>query len=323
MKTKSAAVPAAVSAKAASPLKKKDSIAKRFWKTRFLFVLWLPALVYYIMFHYIPMYGISIAFFDYNAFTGWEGATWRGLYHFEVFFNSPDFWKLTRNTLVLGLQNLFYGFPITILFALLLNEIRNMKFKKVVQTVSYMPHFLSVVVVCGLFTSILDPISGAVNVVIKAFGGEAIKFTTEKEWYRPIYLISGLWQELGWGTIIYLAAISGVDPALYEAARLDGAGRWRQMWSITIPSIAPTVCTMLILRVGGIMGSSLEKALLLGNGPNSEYSEVLVTYVFNKGLGETNFSFSTAVSLWTQAINLILLLSANFISKKIADSSIF
>ena len=323
MKTKSAVGQVSAPAKVKAP-GKGDSIVKRFWKTRFLFLLWLPALVYFIMFKYVPMYGISIAFFDYNAFSGWEGASWRGLYHFEVFFKSPDFWKITRNTLALGLQNLLIGFPVTVLFALLLNEIRNAKFKKIVQTVSYMPHFLSVVVVCGLVTSLLDPVSGAVNLLIKMFGGNAIPFMTDVNWYRPVYLISALWQTIGWGTIVYLAAISGVDPALYEAARLDGAGRWRQMWSITLPAIAPTVATMLILRVGNIMDGSLEKTLLLANGINSEVSDVIVSYVYTKGLsGRQDFSFATAVGLFSNSINLVLLLVANTLSKKLADSSIF
>lgn len=325
MKTKSAVGQAVSPAAVNSPLKKKDSIVKRFWKTRFLFILWLPTLVYYILFKYVPMYGISIAFFDYNAFTGWEGATWRGLYHFETFFNSPDFWKLTRNTLVLGLQNLLIGFPTTVLFALLLNEIRNAKFKKIVQTVSYMPHFLSVVVVCSLFTSLLDYSSGAVNLIIEMFGGQKQHFNTSASWYRTVYLVTGLWSTIGWGTIVYLAAISGVDPALYEAARLDGAGRWRQMWSITLPAIAPTVSTMLILRVGHIMDGSLEKTLMLSNGPNSEVSDVIVSYVYTQGLSGSrqDFSFATAVGLYSNLINLALILTANTLSKKLANSSIF
>ena len=219
--------------------KRQESIWKRFWDTKFLFMLWLPALIYYLLFHYYPMWGISLAFFKYNSFLGLKGSQFIGFRNFQVFFESPDFIPYCWNTLVLGLQSLGISFPATILFALLLNEVRNMKFKKVVQTISYMPHFMSTVVIVSLITTLCDPTNGAINLIIKALGGKSIFFIMEKNWFRPLYLISGMWQGLGWGTIIYLAAISNVDPGLYEAARLDGAGRWRQMWNITLPPLLP------------------------------------------------------------------------------------
>ena len=303
---------------------KKESILKRFWKTRFLFALWVPALIYYIVFCYVPMWGISMAFYDYNLWKGWAGSEFVGFYNFEVFFKSPDFIQITRNTLALGLLGIFVMFPITVLFSLLLNEVRNLKFKKVVQTVSYMPHFLSTVVVCGLVTSLLDPTTGAVNAIIKACGGEAIYFMVKPEMYRSIYIISGIWQGLGWSTIVFLAAISGVDPTLYEAARLDGAGRWRQIWNITLPSIAPTTATMFILRVGNVMDSSLEKSLLLQRAITYETSQVIATYVYFKGLGSApDYGLSTAVGLFSSLTNLILLLSSNWICKKMTDQGIF
>ncbi len=307
----------------ASPLKKKDNIFKRFWRTRFLFLLFLPTLLYYILFHYVPMWGITFSLYEYDLFLGLEGSEWVGLKHFQTFFSSPDCWMITRNTLALGLQSLFISFPLTIVFALLLNEIRNLKFKKVVQTVSYMPHFLSVVVICGLISSLTDPQGGGINQIIELFGGEPIYFMIKKEWFRPIWLISELWATLGWGTIIYLAAISAVDPSLYEAARLDGASRFRQIVSITLPAIAPTVATMLILKVGAVMTGSMEKALLLGNMATYEVSEIISTYVYNKGLtGKMEFSYSTAVGLYSNVVNLVLLLVANYTSKKATETSI-
>ncbi len=302
----------------------KESILKRFWKTRFLFALWLPALIFYIVFHYVPMWGISMAFFDYDLWTGWEGSEFVGFYNFEIFFKSPDFWKITRNTLIIGFQNIFIAFPITVLFSLLLNEVRNLKFKKVVQTVSYMPHFLSTVVVCGMVSSLLDPTTGGINLIIKAFGGEPIYFMARADMFRGIYLISGIWQGLGWGTIVFLAAISGVDPSLYEAARLDGAGRWRQIWNITLPSIAPTTATMFILRVGHVMDAALEKTLLLQAPITYETSQVISTYIYTKGLGSApDYGMSTAVGLFSSLVNLTLLLSSNWVCKKLTDQGIF
>jgi len=317
-------------ASAAVPAKKKparvnkDNIAKRFWKNRFLFFLFLPTLVYYIMFKYAPMWGISMAFYNYNIFRGFEGSEFVGFEKFKLFFQTPMFGMITKNTLILGFQDLLISFPITIIFSLLLNEIRGMRFKKVVQTVSYLPHFLSTVVVCGLVSSLCDPASGGINMIIKALGGEPIYFLTKKEWFRPIYLISGIWQGLGWSTIVYLAAISAVDPGLYEAARLDGAGRIRQMWSITLPSIAPTVSTMLILKIGHIMDASLEKVLLLQQPSTYETSQVISTYVYMMGFGDQkDYGLATAVGLYSSLINLVLLIVGNWGSKKLTDSGIF
>lgn len=307
-----------------APRVSRDNIAKRFWKNRFLFFLFLPALVYYIMFKYVPMWGISMAFYNYNIFRGFEGSEFVGFEKFDLFFHTPMFGMITKNTLILGFQDLLVSFPITIIFSLLLNEVRSMRFKKVVQTVSYLPHFLSTVVVCGLVSSLCDPASGGINMIIKAFGGDPIYFLTKKEWFRPIYLISGIWQGLGWSTIVYLAAISAIDPGLYEAARLDGAGRLRQMWSITLPSIAPTVSTMLILKIGHIMDASLEKVLLLQQPSTYETSQVISTYVYMMGFGDQkDYGLATAVGLYSSLINLVLLIVGNWGSKKLTDSGIF
>lgn len=301
----------------------KDNIIKRFWKTKFLFLLFLPALVYYIMFKYVPMWGVSISFYDYSIFKGMAGSEFIGLRNFQVFFASPDCWQITRNTLALSLQGLFIAFPATILFALLLNEIRNQRFKKVTQTISYMPHFLSVVVVCALVNNLTDPTTGAINAIIKALGHEPIYFMADSKYFRAIYLISDIWQSMGWGSIVFLAAISGVDPGLYEAARLDGAGRWRQIWSITLPSIAPTVATMFILRVGHIMDDSLEKVLLLQKPITYDVSQTIATYTYNIGVAKSSYDISTAVGLYSSVINLALLICANWVSKKVTETSVF
>ena len=303
--------------------KRQESIWKRFWDTKFLFALFLPALVYYLVFKYYPMWGISLAFFNYKPLLGLKGSPFIGFRNFTIFFKSPNFWPYCRNTLVLGVQSLGISFPLTVFFALLLNEVRNMKFKKVVQTISYMPHFMSTVVIVSMIRTLCDPTNGAINLIIKAFGGESIFFLMESEWFRPLYLISGIWQGIGWGTIIYLAAIAGVDPGLYEAARLDGAGRWRQMWNITLPSIAPTVSTMLIMKVGAVFGASMEKVLLMQQPATYETSQVLETYVYQVGITSGQYSTSIAIGLFSNLVNLILLLSSNWVSKKLTDYGIF
>ena len=301
----------------------KDNIFKRFWKTRFLFFLFLPALIYYILFKYVPMWGISISLYDYSIFKGLAGSKFIGLHHFKVFFNSPDAWRITRNTLVLGLQSLAITFPVTIIFALLLNEVRSPKLKKLTQSVSYMPHFLSTVIIVSILSNLCDPTSGMVNNIIRMFGGKPIYFMTEGKWFRPLYLISEIWAGMGWGSIVYLAAISNVDVAQYEAARLDGAGRMRQIWSITLPSIAPTVATMFILKIGHIMDASMEKVLLMQSAVTYEYSQIISTYTYEMGIMQGAYDFSTAIGLYSNIINLLMLVCANWISKKVTGSGIF
>ncbi len=299
--------------------RKKKPLGERIWRDRYLLLLFLPCLIYYILFKYVPMYGALVAFKDFKPFIGFMGSPWVGLEHFRTFFASPDAWRLIRNTLLLGLYTLLWSFPLPIVFALALNEIHNTKFKKVVQTVSYMPHFLSAVVVCGMVTSFLDPVRGAVNLLIKAFGGSALNFLAEPAYFRTIYVISEVWQTLGWSGIVYLAAISGVDPGYYEAATLDGASRLRQIWSITLPSIAPTVVTMLILRVGHVMDMNLEKVLLLQTPVTYEVSDVISTYVYRMGIASGKVSYSTAVGLFQSLIGFILTFVANKVAKKVTN----
>lgn len=301
----------------------KKSIWKRILKDRYLLLLFLPCLIYYILFIYVPMWGVLISFKDFKPFIGFWGSEWVGLKHYIDFFNNPDAWRIIRNTLLLGVYTLLWCFPLPIVFALALNELTRPKFKKFVQTVSYMPHFLSAVVVCGMLNSFLSPVRGIVNIIINMFGGETINFLSTASWFRPIYVASEVWQTLGWGAIVYLAAITNVDPQYYEAAKLDGASRLRQIWSITLPCIAPTVATMLILRIGSILEVGLEKVLLLYSPAIYETSDIIATYVYRQGLVSGNMSYATAIGLFSSVINLVLLVSANYFSKKFADTGLF
>lgn len=312
--------------KAASPLADghhKKTFWQRVYRDRYLLLLFLPCLIYYILFKYVPMWGVLISFKDFKPFIGFMGSDWVGLKHYENFFSNPDAWRIIRNTLFLGVYSLVWCFPFPIIFALALNEVTRTRFKKFVQTISYMPHFLSAVVVCGMLVSFLSPIRGIINTIITMFGGEAINFLSSPAWFRTIYVASEVWQTLGWGAIVYLAAISNVDPQYYEAAKLDGASRLRQIWSITLPCIAPTVATMLILRVGSILEVGLEKVLLLYSPAIYETSDIIATYVYRQGMVSGNMSYASAIGLFSSIINLVLLVTANYFSKKFSDTGLF
>lgn len=301
----------------------QKTIWHRVYKDRYLLLLFLPCLIYYILFKYVPMWGVLISFKDFKPFIGFAGSKWVGLKHYVNFFSNPDAWRIIRNTLLLGLYTLLWCFPLPIIFALALNEVTRTKFKKLVQTVSYMPHFLSAVVVCGMLTSFLSPMRGIVNIIIRQFGGESINFLSNASCFRTIYVASEVWQTVGWSAIVYLAAISNVSPQYYEAAKLDGASRLRQIWSITLPCIAPTVATMLILRVGSILDVGLEKVLLLYSPAIYETSDIIATYVYRQGMVSGNMSYAAAIGLFSSIVNLILLVTANYFSKKFADTGIF
>lgn len=305
------------------PSNKKQSLGFRLHKNRYLLLLFLPCLIYYIMFKYIPMWGILISFQDFKPFIGFAGSEWVGMKHFVNFFSSPDAWRVIRNTLQLGLYSLIWGFPFPIIFALLLNEVTSLKYKKVVQTVSYMPHFLSAVVVCGMIITFLSPIRGVINQIIGMFGVDPVNFMSQAKYFRSVYIISDIWQQVGWGAIIYIAAITNVDAQLYEAAMIDGASKWRQIWSITLPCIAPTIVTMLILRTGSILEVGLEKVLLLQNPAIYETADIIATYVYRQGISGSNMSYATAIGLFSALTNLVLLLTANFLSKRFSETSLF
>lgn len=295
----------------------------KLWRDRYLLLLFLPCLIYYITFKYIPMWGVLISFKDFKPFIGFAESEWVGIKHYIQFFSSPDALRIIRNTLLLGILTLIFSFPMPIIFSLALNELKGIRFKKFVQTVSYMPHFLSMVVLCGMITSFLSPIRGIINQIIVQFGGTAVNFMSMGQYFRPIYVISDIWQTMGWGAIVYLAAISSVDTQYYEAAKLDGASRLRQIWSITLPCIAPTITTMLILRVGSVLEVGLEKVMLLYSPAIYETSDIIATYVYRQGMISGNMSYAAAIGLFSSVVNLILLVSANYASKKLSGSGLY
>lgn len=314
--------PAVHGRKVDSPLLQKP-LHKRIYQSRYLLLLFLPCFVFYVLFKYVPMWGVLIAFKDFKPFIGFADSAWVGLKHFRQFFSSPDAWRVIRNTLMLGGYTLLWSFPFPLLLAIALNEVRKAGFKKTVQTVSYMPHFLSAVVICGMLTSFLSPIRGVINQIIGMFGVDPINFMSQSKYFRSIYVISEIWQETGWGAIIYLAAITNIDPQLYEAAKLDGASRVRQITAITLPSIAPTIVTMLILRVGAVLEVGLEKVLLLYTPAIYETSDIIATYVYRHGIVNSNMSYASAIGLFSSLTNLVLLLSANFLARRFSDTSLF
>lgn len=290
---------------------------------RQLYLMLLPFLVYYIIFFYMPMYGLQIAFKDYKPFVGIWGSKWVGLEHFKTFFSGPFAWRVIRNTITINLYALLQNFTLTIVMALLINEIRHSKLKSFVQTIMYMPHFISTVVVAGLVITMLSPTSGIINVLIKAMGGESIYFLTEPKYFKTIYVLMGLWQQLGFNTIIYTSAICSIDESLYEAAEIDGAGRLRKILHITIPGILGTIVTMLIMRMGSLLTVGSEAILLLYQPITYETADVISTFVYRSGIEEGNYSFSTAVGLFNSLISLVLVVSANKISKKLTEVSLW
>lgn len=295
---------------------------KKIKKSKYLYIIMLVPIIYYILFHYLPMYGVIVAFKDYNIVKGVMGSPWAGLKHFQKFLTDDYFWKLVRNTLLLNIYGLVWGFPIPIILALLLNEVRGGKFKRVVQTVSYLPHFISTVVVCGMVVNFLST-DGILNQIITALGGERIQYLMDPKYFRTIFTASGIWQTAGWTSIIYLSALTGVDQEVVEAAMIDGANRWQRIRHVTLPAIAPTISTMLIMNLGKLMNLGYEKVLLLYNGSTYETADVISTYVYRRGILSNDFSYATAVGLFQSVIGVILLISANKISKKISETSLW
>lgn len=292
-------------------------------RTKYLQLLLLPGLIYYIIFHFAPMYGVIIAFKDYKIRSGILGSPWAEFKYFQEFFNYMYFERLIRNTILLNLYELIFGFPMPIIFAILLNEVRNLRYKKFIQTVSYLPHFISTVSIVGMLMMLLSPGNGIVNVIIKALGGESIYFMTEVEWFRPIYIMSGVWQNLGWDAIIYIAALASVNQELYEAAVIDGASRLKQIWHVSLPGIRSTIVIMLIMKMGGMMSSNTDKALLMQNELTYEVSDIIGTYVFRRGIQKAEYSYSTAVGLFNSVINVFFIVTANTISKRLGESSLW
>ncbi|MBQ8640063.1 MAG: sugar ABC transporter permease [Lachnospiraceae bacterium] len=303
---------------------KKESLARHIRKNWRLYLFALIPIIYYVVFRYLPMAGNVIAFRKYRAGGPLFGVEWSGFKYFKQFIRDQSFWRAFRNTLSLNITYLAFRFPATLIFALLLNEIKNVHWKKFVQTVSYLPHFISMVIIAGMVRELLST-TGPINSLIVSMGGEPIQFIAKPDWFPTIFVGSGLWQGLGWGTILYLAAIAGISPDLYEAAEIDGANHFQRVWHITIPSILPTITTVLILDIGGLVGSggSFEKVFLLYSPLTYETSDVVSTYVYRMGIGSGNYSYATAVGLFEGIINLVLLTIANIVSKKVTNSGIF
>ena len=294
---------------------------RKYWQ---YYLLLLVPLIYYIVIRYVPMAGNIIAFRRYRAGHSIFGDEWSGLKYFKQFVGDTSFWRAFKNTLVLNVLYLIVRFPLTLIFALLLSEIRNIYWKKFVQTVSYLPHFISIVIVTGMIRELLSTL-GPVNALIKHFGAEPVSFIAQANCFPAIFVISGVWQSLGWGTILYLAAISNINPSLYEAAEVDGANHFQRVWHVTIPCIMPTIATLLILDIGGLVGSggAFEKVFLLYNPMTYETADIISTYVFRLGLYSGNYSYATAVSLFEGLLNLFLLTMANKVSKKVTGSGLW
>jgi putative aldouronate transport system permease protein len=288
-----------------------------------LYILLMPAIIYFAIFHYWPMYGLQIAFKDFMPSLGILNSPWVGIKHFQSFFDSYHFWQLLQNTIGISIMQLVFGFPVPILLALMINEVTSLTFKKSVQTITYAPHFISVVVIVSMLMIFLSPGTGLVNKVITGLGGEAIPFLADASWFKPIFVISGLWQNAGWGTIIYIAALSSIDPQQHEAAVIDGATRMQRIWHINIPGILPTVVILLILDVGTLMAVGFEKVYLMQNPLNMKSSEIIATYVYKRGVLDAQYSFSTAVGLFNSLINFILLVSVNQLAKRTKQSSLW
>ncbi len=292
-------------------------------KEKYLWLLILPGIIWYIIFAYMPMYGLIIAFKDFSPYKGIADSRWVGFMWFQQFFESQFFWSLIRNTILLNIYGIIFSFPIPVILALLLNEVQHIWYKKIAQTISYLPHFISTVVVVGIMANFLSPVDGTVNRIIEALGGQSINFMIEPKWFRTLYIVSGIWQEAGWGSIIYLAALSGIDTQLYEAATVDGASKLKQLWHISIPGILPTIIIMLILNLGHMLSIGYEKIILMYTPATYEVADVINTYVYRRGLINGEYSFGTAVGMFQSILNFAFIILANRISKKVTEVSLW
>ncbi len=287
-----------------------------------LYLMIVPVILYYAIFCYWPMYGALIAFQDYNLFNGMAGSEWIGLENFESFLNNPYFARTLKNTLTISISTLLFSFPMPIILALLINEVRNKTFARTVQTITYMPHFISIVIICSMVRMFVGE-GGLINQIFQLFGYDGASMLSKPGLFVPIYVISGLWQEIGWNSIIYLAALSGIDQELYEAAEIDGAGKLAQTWHITIPGILPTIIILFIMKMGSMLSVGYEKILLLYNQGIYETADVISTYTYRLGLVDKNFGLSTAVGIFNSVINILLLTVTNKVCDKLNGTSLF
>lgn len=283
----------------------------------------LPGMIYYILFRYVPMWGNLIAFQDFNAFKGFLDSKWVGLKHFQIFFQSNNALRLIKNTLCLSCYSILFGFPIPVLFALLLYEVRFAHFRSLIQSISYFPHFISVVIICGLLKQYLSVSNGIVNSMIEALNGSKINFLQEPTWFRTIYISSGIWQNMGWSSIIYYATLTSIDTSLFEAAEIDGAGRLRRILHISLPSLIPTMVTLLLMQLGTVMNVGFEKVLLLYNSSTYSTADILSTYVYRIGITQMKYSFASAVGLFNNVVGLVIVLFFNTLARKLENPSLW
>lgn len=295
---------------------------RRLVRNRWLYLMMLPGILYFIIFKYWPMYGVLLAFKNYQPFLGFIKSDWVGLKHFERFFGDPLFWMLLKNTMILAVYNIVFFFPLPIIVSLLLNELRREGFKRIIQTLIYIPHFMSWVVIVSIAYLFFTTEGGLVNEAIASMGGNKISFLTSPSWFRGFITGEVIWKETGWGTIIFLAALAGVDTQLYEAARMDGANRFRQLWHITLPAIKPTIIILLILRLGNFLDTGFEQIFLMLNSINREVGEVFDTYVYSVGISQGQYSYSTAVGLFKSVVGLILVFGSNWLAKRFGEEGI-
>lgn len=292
-------------------------------RDKFLYVLALPGLLYFLIFKYVPMWGIVIAFQNYSPYQGMSGSPWVGLEHFGRFFSNPDFFTLFRNTLAINILSLVLFFPLPILLSLMLNEVRHMFYKKIIQSIVYLPHFLSWVIIVGITFLLFSTGDGAINQMLVAMGFDKVDFLTNKNYFWGMLTAQSIWKDAGWGTIIFLASMASIDPQLYEAAKMDGAGRFRQMWHITLPGVRSVIIILLILRIGHIMDVGFEQVFLMMNGAVSEVADVFDTYVYRLGVKQGQFSYSTAVGLFKSVVGLLLVIGANKLAKKFGEDGVY
>ncbi|RAU93563.1 sugar ABC transporter permease [Paenibacillus sp. YN15] len=307
-------------------VKYKESSGKvwrRIIRNRYIYLMILPGFLYFLIFKYIPMFGLVISFQDYLPYKGIMGSDWVGLKHFSRLFSEPEFWNIFKNTILVFVVNVTFYFPVPILLSLMLNEVGNAFFKRFVQTLVYIPHFLSWVIIVSISFVMFTMDGGIINEMLTYFGFKPVNFLMNSSWFYPMYVLQVVWREAGWGTIVYLAAMAAVDPGLYEAARMDGASRLRQIWHITLPGIRTVIVVMLILKVGSVLDTSFEHIFLLLNSMNKDVAEILDTYVYTAGLKQGQYSFSTAVGLFKSVVSFILVMGSNWLAKKAGEEGVY
>ncbi|WP_231594306.1 ABC transporter permease [Paenibacillus algorifonticola] len=302
---------------------KKHDLRRRILKNKAIYLMILPGLLYFVLFKYFPMWGLVISFQEYRPYDGILGSDWVGFKHYQRLFTEPMFWTIFRNTIILFLMNLIFFFPVPIILAILLNEVRLQAFKRFVQTIVYIPHFMSWVIIVSISFVMVTMDGGMINEGLDAMGMQKVNFLLSDEWFRPMYILQVIWREAGWGTIVYLAAIAAIDPQLYEASRMDGANRFRQIWHITLPSIRSVIVILLILKIGDVLELGFEHVYLLLNAMNRNVAEIFDTYVYTAGLKQGQFSFSTAVGFFKSFVGLVLVMSANWLAKKFGEEGVY